>query len=99
MFTDQNINCDAWIAFQIVLTRKETKELVLRHIPEILVNLVGQQAARNGVAKVFEVLQEQTLNKQIFYELMEHLCNNLWPELLIKYAEQKLSCLVTKQGQ
>jgi len=83
----------------MVLTRKETKELVLRHIPEILVNLVGQQAARNGVAKVFEVLQEQTLNKQIFYELLEHLCNSLWPELLIKYAEQKLSCLVTKQGQ
>jgi hypothetical protein len=40
-------------------TRKEAKELVLRHIPEILVNLVGQQAARNGAAKVFETLQDQ----------------------------------------
>ena len=40
-------------------TRKEAKELVLRHIPEILVNLVGQQAARNGAGKVFETLQDQ----------------------------------------
>jgi hypothetical protein len=73
-------------------TRKEAKELVLRNIPEILVNLVGQQAARNGAAKVFETLQEQTLNKQLFYELLEHHCNLLFPELLVNYAEQKLRC-------
>ena len=77
---------------KMIATRKEAKELLLSNIPEILVNLVGQQAARNGVAKVFEVLQDQTLNKQIFYELLEHLCNSLFPELLVNYAEQKLRC-------
>ncbi len=46
----------------MTVTRKEAKELVLRHIPEILVNLVGQQAARNGAAKVFETLQDQVLS-------------------------------------
>jgi len=74
----------------MAVTRKEAKELLLRHIPEIMVNLVGQQAARNGVAKVFEVLQDQTLNKQLFYELLEHLCNSLFPELMVNYAEQRL---------
>ncbi len=127
------------ILFQMTVTRKEAKELVLRHIPEILVNLVGQQAARNGAAKVFETLQDQvlslrfllyisiaesynvsknyknlklndqafwcdkclndlwnflpylqTLNKQLFYEILEHLSNALFPELLVNYAEQKM---------
>ena len=31
---------------------------------EVLVNLVGQQAALAGTAKVFDTLQNQTLNKQ-----------------------------------
>ena len=74
----------------MMTTRREAKELVLRHIPEILVNLVGQQAARNGASKVFETLQDQTLNKQLFYEILEHLINALFPELLVNYAEQKL---------
>ena len=30
----------------------------------MLVNLVGQQAALAGAAKVFDTLQNQTLNKQ-----------------------------------
>jgi hypothetical protein len=41
----------------MIQTRREAKDLIIRHIPEIVVNLVGQQAAKNGAAKVFEVLQ------------------------------------------
>ncbi|TRY71836.1 hypothetical protein TCAL_10392 [Tigriopus californicus] len=48
--------------------RQEAKEALLHNIPEVLVNLVGQQAAVNGTTKVFEVLQNATLNRQLLYD-------------------------------
>ena len=44
--------------------RAEARAAVMSSIPEVLVNLVGQQAALAGTAKVFDTLQNQTLNKQ-----------------------------------
>ncbi len=68
-------------------TKKETLDLLILHLPELLVNLVGQQAARNGTVKVFHCLQEQMLNKQLFYDFLEHFLNELFPELLATHAE------------
>jgi len=45
-------------------TRAAARSAVMCSIPEVLVNLVGQQAALAGTAKVFDTLQNQTLNKQ-----------------------------------
>ena len=59
----------------------ETKEALLQNIPEVLVTLVGQQAAVNGVVKVFETLQQSTLNKQLFYDILELVISELFPEI------------------
>ena len=52
----------------------------------MLVNLVGQQAARNGAMKVFEALQDGMLNKVLAYEILELVCQTLFPELAQGYA-------------
>ena len=70
--------------------RRNVRERLVRNIPEMVVNLVGQQSARNGVLKVYESLQEKTLNRQLVYELLELACHNLFPELLQSYTAQQL---------
>lgn len=57
-------------------------------LPEVLVNVVGQQAARNGAMKVFEVLQDAMLNKVLAYEILEIVCKVLFPELAQEYKQQ-----------
>lgn len=71
------------------IDRKEAREAVLRHIPDVLVNLVGQQAARNGMAKVLDTLQDKTLNKQLAYDMLELLSYTIFPELVQSYAVQQ----------
>ena len=56
-------------------------EWLVKNIPEMMVNLVGHQSARNGVLKVFESWQEKNLNRQLYYDLFELACLNLFPEL------------------
>lgn len=70
--------------------RQEAKEAVLQNIPEVLVNLVGQQAAVNGTTKVFEVLQNAKLNRQLFYDVFESLMFELFPELLQSHSAQQI---------
>ena len=59
----------------------ETKELLIQNMPEVLNNLVGQQAAVIGTIKVFETFQNVTLNKQLFYDSLELCLQELFPEL------------------
>jgi sorting nexin-25 len=70
-------------------TRRRARELLLKHIPECLTQLVGQQASKMGTAKVFDTLQEKTLNKLLAYDLLELLAYNLFPELVRSYAFQQ----------
>jgi len=49
------------------MTTTAAKALLTDHIPEVLCNLVGAQAAKRGVLKVFEALQNPAYNKQLFY--------------------------------
>lgn len=48
-------------------TANAAKELLMANVPEILCNLVGTQAAKRGVLKVFNVFQNPIYNKQLFY--------------------------------
>lgn len=70
--------------------RQKTRQLLLQNIPNWLNQLVGQQASKMGVAKFFDVLQEKTLNKMLFYDLLELSIYNLFPELVRKYAFQQI---------
>ena len=53
-----------------------------------MVNVVGQQAARNGAMKVFEILQDGMLNKVLAYEILEIVCKVLFPELAQEYKQE-----------
>ncbi|EDV91961.1 sorting nexin-25 [Drosophila grimshawi] len=63
------------------MTTNAAKALLTDHIPEVLCNLVGAQAAKRGVLKVFDALQNPAYNKQLFYELLEILMIEFFPEI------------------
>ena len=50
-----------------VQTRFMAKEKFSQNIPDVVKNLVGEQNAKRGAIKTFEVLQEYRLNKHLFY--------------------------------
>ncbi|XP_042145888.1 sorting nexin-25-like [Ixodes scapularis] len=60
--------------------RKQAKLLLLANLPDIL-NVVGQQNARKGAAKAFDILQNVRLNKQLFYDLFGAFLLEFAPEL------------------
>ncbi|KAK7496497.1 hypothetical protein BaRGS_00012149 [Batillaria attramentaria] len=62
-------------------TRMAAKHKLLQNIPDTLKNLVGEDNARHGTIKVFEVLQDKTLNKHLLYNLLEIFLLELCPEL------------------
>lgn len=62
-------------------TRMEAKEKFLTNIPDALKSLLGENNARRGSIKVFEVLQDTRLNKHLFYILLEVVLMEICPEL------------------
>ncbi|ESO93906.1 hypothetical protein LOTGIDRAFT_228630 [Lottia gigantea] len=62
-------------------TRNDAKEKFISNIPDALKNLVGEDNAKHGTIKMFEVMQDIRLNKHIFYCLLQVFLNELIPEL------------------
>lgn len=49
------------------LTYLLAKQYIMTSIPDVVLNLIGQQNARKGFLKMFEALQSKKANKQLFY--------------------------------
>ncbi|XP_042890697.1 sorting nexin-25-like isoform X2 [Penaeus japonicus] len=62
-------------------TRYEAREQFVNNLPVLLCTLVGQQNARRGATKLFTTLQHHALNKNLFYNVLEVLLKELFPEL------------------
>lgn len=62
-------------------TRLKAKEKFLLMQPDAVKTLVGEENARRGTIKMFEVLQDVRLNKQLFYVLLLLTLCRLIPEL------------------
>lgn len=62
-------------------TRMEAKEKFLQNLPDAVRVLVGEDNARRGAIKTFEVLQDTRLNKHLLYIIIELLLFELCPEL------------------
>ncbi|XP_029703149.1 sorting nexin-25 [Takifugu rubripes] len=62
-------------------TKEQAQQKLLDNIPDALINLVGQQNARNGIIKIFNALQEASANKHLLYVLMETFLKEICPEL------------------
>lgn len=67
-------------------TRMEAKEKFLQNMPDAVKTLLGEDNGRRGTIKIFEVLQDTRLNKQLFYELLNLLTLELCPEIKAKKA-------------
>lgn len=63
------------------MTAHAAKSLIIDNIPDILNNLVGAQNAKNGSIKIFEILQNETYNKQLIYDLLEVALVEIFPEI------------------
>ncbi|KAJ6637054.1 Sorting nexin-25 [Pseudolycoriella hygida] len=63
------------------MAAKTARSLIINNIPEIMCNLVGAETAKHGATKVFEAVQNATYNKQLFYELLEIVMIELYPEI------------------
>ncbi|XP_052089463.1 sorting nexin-25-like isoform X1 [Mytilus californianus] len=62
-------------------TRMEAKEKFLQNMPDAIKTLLGEDNGRRGTIKIFEVLQDTRLNKQLFYDLVNLLTLELCPEI------------------
>ena len=65
--------------------RLEARNLLVNNIPEVLCQLLGQQNARRGALKVYQSLQDERLNKQLFYDVLEVVVKGSFPELAAGY--------------
>lgn len=63
------------------MTAFAAKALFIDNVPDILCSLVGQQNAKNGFLKIFEVLQNEKYNKQFIYDLLEVFLVEIFPEI------------------
>lgn len=61
--------------------RLEAQDLLVANIPDVFNQLLGIKNARRGTLKVFDALQDQRLNKHLFYELLEVVIKDSFPEL------------------
>jgi len=62
----------------------EARELLVENIPDIVNQLLGDKNARRGLLKVFDALQDERLNKQLFYELVEVLVKSGFSEVAVQ---------------
>uniref|UniRef100_H3BVJ7 Sorting nexin 25 n=1 Tax=Tetraodon nigroviridis TaxID=99883 RepID=H3BVJ7_TETNG len=67
-------------------TKEQAQQKLLDNIPDAVINLVGQQNARNGIIKIFNALQETSANKHLLYVLMEMFLKEMCPELASEIA-------------
>lgn len=65
------------------MTTNAAKALLMDNIPEVLCNLVGAQAAKRGIIKVFDALQNPIYNKQLFYVSSKKYTNMLQQNLIV----------------
>ncbi|XP_014774153.1 sorting nexin-25 [Octopus bimaculoides] len=68
--------------------RMEAKEKIIQNVPDVLKTLVGDDNARQGTIKIFEILQDVQLNKQLFYNVIELVLQEVCPELNIKFPSK-----------
>jgi sorting nexin-25 len=54
---------------------------LLENLPAVLVTMVGQGQAKEGVKKLFEALQNTHTNKHLAYIILEALLYKLFPEI------------------
>nr|XP_039256682.1 sorting nexin-25-like [Styela clava] len=63
-------------------TALEAQVKLLQNIPEAFQSLIGQENARRGILKIFHALQDEKLNKHIFYNLLCEMVEEVFPDII-----------------
>ncbi|GFR95029.1 sorting nexin-13 [Elysia marginata] len=71
-------------------TRVLCKAKMLGSVPDEVRTLMGTDAVRKGVARIFQMFQYKTLNKRIVYVVLEGVLANLFPENKFQNLFRKL---------
>ncbi|KAK3799540.1 hypothetical protein RRG08_052724 [Elysia crispata] len=71
-------------------TRVLCKAKMLGSVPDEVRTLMGTDAVRKGVARIFQMFQYKTLNKRIVYVVLEGVLSNLFPENKFQNLFRKL---------
>ncbi|XP_071484114.1 sorting nexin-13-like [Diadema antillarum] len=71
-------------------TRVAAKAELFGSVPDDLKNFIGSETTRRGMLRIFDMLQNQMLNKRLFYVLLENLLQTLFPENKFNEIFQKL---------
>ncbi|XP_030848222.1 sorting nexin-13 isoform X2 [Strongylocentrotus purpuratus] len=61
-------------------TRVAAKAELFGSVPDDLKNFIGSETTRRGMLRTFNMLQNHTLNKRLFYVFLENLLLTLYPE-------------------
>ena len=59
----------------------EARALLVDNIPDVLNQLFGIKSVRRGTLRIFDSLQDERLNKQLFYDLLEIILQDAFPEI------------------
>lgn len=59
----------------------EARALLVDNIPDVLNQLFGIKNVRRGALRIFDSLQDERLNKQLFYDLLELIIQDAFPEI------------------
>ena len=61
--------------------RMEARALLVDNIPDVLNQLLGMNNVQNGALRIFDALQDELLNKQLFYDMLEVVLKEGFPEI------------------
>lgn len=61
--------------------RMEARALLVDNIPDVFNQLLGVKNVRKGALRIFDALQDERLNKQLFYDLLEIVLQDGFPEI------------------
>ena len=71
--------------------KEEARRMFMREAPRIMVKVVGPQTSAQGMEKIFESVQNKTLNKHLVYRVLEAVVRELIPELQDTRAAMQLN--------
>ncbi|KAF9577545.1 Intermediate filament protein, partial [Lunasporangiospora selenospora] len=67
-------------------TKDQANRKLSAFLPELLGSMVGHQNARRGARRAFAAFQNQRLNQQLVYTILDEVVSAVWPELKLSEA-------------
>ena len=70
-------------------TYATTRQKLLQNIPDLVISLMGESTSKQRILKLFDVMQQRDLNKELLYQLLDVFLRRLVPELESSAGSQR----------